>query len=174
MKIAVEEWELYNNGILLCKWFDTETDTQEEIEAYIKEVKKKAGLNADDIEAFIADFEGETLGEDLSDASIYEAYEIQEKIDTLDEHSIAAVKLIIENDIYSDIDDAIGHAEDMIYTGCSSMEEVAKNYIDEAGALQCLPEELRYYFDYEALARDMEINGSFYEDENGNIWEYIG
>ena len=174
MKIAIEEWELYNNGILLCKWFDTETDTQEEIEAYIKEAKKKAGLNADDIEAFIADFEGETLGEDLSDASIYRAYELQEKIDELDENEIIAVKLIIENGIYRDLDDAIDHAENMIYTGCKTMEEVAENYIEETGALECLPENLRYYFDYAALARDIEINGSFYEDENGEIWEYIG
>ena len=39
MKIAIEEWELYNNGILLCKWFDTEIDTIEEIEKYVSKVK---------------------------------------------------------------------------------------------------------------------------------------
>ena len=41
MRIAVEEWELYNNGILLCKWFDTEIDSIESIEKYVAKVKAK-------------------------------------------------------------------------------------------------------------------------------------
>ena len=47
MKIAVEEWELYNNGYLLIKWFDTEIDTIEDIEAYISKIKASYRLNSD-------------------------------------------------------------------------------------------------------------------------------
>lgn len=61
----------------------------------------------------------------------------------------------------------------MFCTGESKMEDVAYNYIEETGALRDMPENLQFYFDYEALGRDMEINGSFYTDKNGIIWEYM-
>lgn len=39
-----------------------------------------------------------------------------------------------------------------------SPEDYAQQYIDDCGLLDSLPENLRYYFDYEKFARDMMIN----------------
>ncbi|PPK57008.1 hypothetical protein B0F89_1581 [Malaciobacter marinus] len=36
LQIAVEEWELYTNGILLCKWFDSDTNIKT-INEFVKE-----------------------------------------------------------------------------------------------------------------------------------------
>lgn len=60
LQIAVEEWELYNIGILLCKWFDSETDI-EAINEYVREIKISNNLNPDDLELFVADWENDFL-----------------------------------------------------------------------------------------------------------------
>jgi len=129
MRIAVEEWELYNNGILLCKWFDTEFDTIESIEKYVAKVKVEYNLNNDDIEMFIADFEGETLGLIAGDESVKEAYTVSEQIEPLNDNEITAVKLMLEAGLVSNTDEAIEHIDDMISTGETKMEDIAYNYI---------------------------------------------
>ena len=101
MQIAVEEWELYNNGILLCKWFDTETDTIESIQRYVAKAKSEHLLNHDDVEMFIADFEGETLGMIHGDESVEEAYIVAEQIDPLSDDEITAITLMIEAGVVS-------------------------------------------------------------------------
>ena len=53
------------------------------------------------------------------------------------------------------------------------MEDIAYNYVNNCGLLDTMPENLRYYFDYEALGRDMELNGSYYGDNEGILWEYV-
>ncbi len=171
MKIAVEEWEMYNNGLLVIKWWDTEHDTEEEIEAFIKDLKYKCGLNGSDAEMFIADVEGETLGLITGDESVYQAYEVQAQIDRLGE-DLPQAKMLLENGIVSGVDEAIEEIENIYCTGETSMEDVAREYIEDTGQLNELPTSLQYYFDYEALGRDMEINGTYLTDEDQTIWEY--
>ncbi len=36
-----------------------------------------------------------------------------------------------------------------------------------------MPENLQFYFDYEALSRNMKINENFYADENNIVWKYL-
>jgi len=50
----------------------------------------------------------------------------------------------------------------MICTGEDKMEDIAYNYIEKSGALQSITESLQGYFDYKALDRDMEIEGSYF------------
>lgn len=59
-------------------------------------------------------------------------------------------------------------ADVMIYSNCSNMSEVAEEYADQVGLLESIPEELRYYFDFEAYGRDMEIEGNFVFTDSGN------
>jgi len=62
----------------------------------------------------------------------------------------------------------------MICTGENKMEDIAYNYIEDSGALKGMSESLQGYFDYEALGRDMEIEGSYFKDDGNILWEYIG
>ena len=45
-----------------------------------------------------------------------------------------------------------------------SWKDYAENYIDDTGMLNDIPENLRYYFDYEAFARDLRLSGDMCED----------
>lgn len=42
-------------------------------------------------------------------------------------------------------------------------KEWAEQYIDDSGMLENVPENVRWYFDYDAFARDLVLNGDLYE-----------
>jgi len=170
MKIAIEEWELYNEGIILIKWFDTEIDSIEAIEHYVSKAKREHGLNYNDLEMFIADSEDELLT-DIENVST--AYEITDKVALLDDSERTAIELILDNGVVYDLDDAINHIDDIHCTGESRMEDIAYNYVNDCGLLHEMPSSLQGYFDYEGLGRDMDIEGSYYEDADGILWEYV-
>ena len=52
---------------------------------------------------------------------------------------------------------------DNVYMHEGTKEDYAYDFLNDSGALDSLPEDLRSYFDYEGYARDMEINGDIYE-----------
>lgn len=53
------------------------------------------------------------------------------------------------------------------------MEAVAQYYVDETGGLGEIPSNLQSYIDYQALGRNMEIEGSFLVTSHG-VFEYMG
>lgn len=58
-------------------------------------------------------------------------------------------------DARSDFDDA--------YIGLyNSVRDYAEQYLEDTGALESMPEELRAYFDYDAYARDLELGGDIW------------
>ena len=172
MKIAVESWEMYNKGVLACKWFDTETDSIEDVYSYFRGLHKAKGFS-DDLELFAADYEDD-LGVYNGSNSVEAAFELSEKLEGLDDEEKSAVKLLLKHGVVNDLDEAIEKRDEIHNTGETSMEDVAYNYVEECGMLESMPENLRGYFDFEKFGRDMEIEGSFFEDEDGYIWEYIG
>lgn len=56
----------------------------------------------------------------------------------------------------------------ILYSGVDDMSSVAAMIVEENGGVKELPEEmLKLYFDYEAYARDLEINGCFVSTGSG-------
>lgn len=75
---------------------------------------------------------------------------------------------------FSSLEDLLEHQEDIIcYSDCDSMEDVAHYFVEETGQLGEIPSNLQNYIDYQALGRDMEIEGNFLVTSHG-IFEYIG
>ena len=54
--------------------------------------------------------------------------------------------------------------EDAYAGDWDSEQAYAENYIDDSGMLSEMPEQMRYYFDYEAFARDMFRHDMYSED----------
>ena len=173
MKVAIEENELYKNGILLCKWFDLAETEQDEIESYVSSIKDKHGLNADDMELFVADVEEDELNLFVNEESLTLAYEVQAQLEGIDEANYQPIVMMLDAGVVNDLDEAIEHLEDMICTNETKMEDIAYNHVNECGLLDAMPSSLQGYFDYEALGRDMELNGNYHEDDEGTIWEYV-
>lgn len=69
---------------------------------------------------------------------------------------------------FTDIEELYEHKSDIIqYPYCYNMIDVAYYLIDECGSLGEIPDRLRNYIDYEAFARDLDIEGCFIETRHG-------
>ena len=84
-----------------------------------------------------------------------------ELLDTLDDWQEPALYFLLDHHGYS-LAEALSLIDDvMVFEGTA--EEYTTDIMDETGQLESLPETLRYYFDYAALARDMLLNGEIHE-----------
>lgn len=164
MKIYIANLGKYNEGELVGAWFSFPVDEEE--------VSERIGLNAEYEEFAIHDFEAPFPIDEYESIDclnkIYEALQEIEGTPIYDE---------LEEILgywFKDIEELVEHAEDIIcYSDCSTMAEVAEYYVEETGMLSALPENMRYYFDYAALGRDMEIEGNYLITSHG-IFEYNG
>lgn len=74
-----------------------------------------------------------------------------------------AIKAIyLAEDLHCTMDDLLDKLEDvMLFEGTA--EEYVDQYLEDCGILDQIPEQLQYYFDSKAYARDMLINGDITE-----------
>lgn len=73
---------------------------------------------------------------------------------------------------FSSLEELLENADDIIcYSDCDSMEDIARYYVEETGQLGEVPTNLQNYIDYQALGRDMEIEGNYLVTSNG-VFEY--
>ena len=99
----------------------------------------------------------------INQANLKEWFETYEDMD--DEDAAKVIYLIdhlgyttyTANDIQDKLDD--------IYLFEGTAIEYAEQYLEETGMLNEIPQHLRYYFDTEAYARDMLLNGDIAEVE---------
>ena len=69
---------------------------------------------------------------------------------------------------FCSIEELYDHKDDIIqYPGCDDMVDVAYHLIDECEALGEIPDRLKHYIDYEAFARDLDLEGCFVETRYG-------
>lgn len=161
----------YNEGELIYSRLVLPATT-EDIQAAYDEIGVADGTMYE--EAFIRDYETDINGLSISEyASLDDLNELAEELENFDEYELDAFGAMLDYGYATD--EALKKVQDneyVIYDGCYSMAEVAERYCEETGILSSIPEELRYYFDFEAYGRDMEINGKFVETDSGYIEIY--
>lgn len=176
MRVYITDLEAYNNGHLVGAWYElpmNEDLLTESVENELVKGKKICNSSHYHEEYFITDYECDYMKIDEYE-SLTKLNEIAQKVDSLDDEERTAVKLMLENYIVDSMDEAIENIDNIICTGEEKMEDVAYSYIGESGALQGMAESLQGYFDYEALGRDMEIEGNYFRDKENILWEYVG
>ena len=147
----------YNNGYLHGEWIDANQDVdqiKEEIQAMLN-----ASPMPDAEEYAIHDYNDmPNLGEwpDLD--------EVVKAAELVEQYSLEAVNAYLSYTGGSDLDDF-----ESSYQGeYSSPEDFAYQLVEDLGLLQGVPDTLKYYFDYEAYARDLFM-GDYFE-ENGHVF----
>ncbi len=176
MRVYITDLEAYNNGHLVGRWVTLPMDGDllaECVEDILKEGKNICEDEHFHEEYFITDFECEYL--DIGEYDNLERLnEIAEAMEDIDEDGIKAIKFLLDNNFVSDIFQAIECYEDnvRIYED-STMEDIAESFIEECYNLDDMPSIIANNIDYASIARDMEIEGSFYFVD-GDIYEYIG
>ena len=143
--------------------------TTEEIYAAYDEIGVAEGTMYE--ETFISDYETDINGFEIREyANIDDLNELAEELENFDEYELEAFGAMLEYGYATD--EALQKVQDgeyRLYDGCYSMADVAEMYADETGLLSSIPDDLRYYFDFEAYGRDMDHNGHFAETDSGYI-----
>ena len=144
----------YNEGILMGEWLALPA-TEEEI----KETKKRIGINKHYEEFFITDYECDymEIGEFDDLKELNEKAEFFENLNNYDKNIFKALcgyygfeeakELMLSGDYY-------------VWNNCTTATEVAELYVEDSGIINQIPENLRCYFDYEAVGRDIEIEST--------------
>jgi hypothetical protein len=161
LQIAVEEWELYTNGILLCKWFDSDTNIKT-INEFVKEAKINNGLNPDDLELFAADWENDFLSLCSEHCNIEEVFNKYNELD-LEDYQVEILEYLTDYLNY-DLDEALSKIDDVEVYECSSFTKLAEQFCDE-GLFGEIPAHLETYIDYEAMGRDLSFDYDIYRDK---------
>jgi len=72
------------------------------------------------------------------------------------------------------LDDALERMGDcFVYSNCSTMEDVARQYCEDCGILDAIPENLQDYFDFKAFGRDMSFESTYIFMSSGNCVEIV-
>ena len=77
----------------------------------------------------------------------------------LDNSAFAA---FLDYESFEDAEEAAEAFQDCYAGTFDSLEAWAEEYMDDTGMLAELPENLRYYFDFAAFARDCDCNGDIW------------
>lgn len=150
----------YNNGHLHGAWIDAAQDPAS-IQLGIQKMLSTSPISgAEEWAIHDVEFEGIAFGEFESIETVATAAKL------LEEHGQVAVIAINYQGGLAHLDSA----EEMIenYRGeYDSLEDWAEETLNDQGALNGLPENLRFYFDFASYARDCELNGDIYSEYAG-------
>lgn len=153
----------YTEGELVGEWVDLPIPNEE-----LEKVLTRIGINEEYEEFFITDYETDFDGIEIGEYSNLKTLnEMAETLEELDDDEKEVINAIMSEGYK--LEEALEKKDDcMIYCDCSDMEDVAREYAEQTGLLDNIPENLRSYFDYEAFGRDMSYEGHFVFTNNGN------
>lgn len=161
-KLYVGTYAKYNNGSIKGAWLDL--DDYADRDAFLAACRELHKDEADP-ELMYQDFEGFPRAlycESSASEKIWEWLELSEE----DRELLAVYQEHVNAD--ADIDEA----RDAFSGTYDSPEDWAQQFLEDCGTLQSIPENLRYYFDYEAYARDAACDGMTFARHDGGVWVF--
>lgn len=174
MEIYITDLAAYNAGHLIGEWVALPMD-EDDLRAKIREILSTGTEVCGDgehEELFITDYECEFMRINEYD-SIEKLNKIAEAVEGLQEHELKAIRFLMDNNLVNGFEEAIERYDEVIiYEGCT-MEDIAYDFVNECYNLDSLPSIIANNIDYEAIGREMEMDGRYFE-EDGDIYEYLG
>lgn len=161
VKVFLTNLGKYNEGALVGKWVKMPINEDD-----LKEALEDIGINEEYEEFFITDYEApfkigeyDNLDEINDKAKQYESLCL--------EYDSEAIDALLDE--YYTLDE-LENLEFYIHYNVDSMSDIAYEYVHECYDVDNMMGNLSNYFDYEALGRDMEIEGTyiFYVDDEGD------
>jgi antirestriction protein len=158
-RVYVGTYKKYNNGNLEGEWLNV-ADFGSKEEFYTRAAEIHA--DEDDPEFMFQDHEG------IADAFISESSidEIVFEVANKDEETIENFNAFVDSMGSTDFNSF----EEAFCGRYKSEVDYAESYVDECGMLAEIPENLRYYFDYERFARDLFISDVYFHDATGCVF----
>jgi len=158
-RVYVGTYAKYNNGSIKGAWLDLDDYTDRES---FYEACKELHKDESDPELMFQDFEG-------FPRSLYSESNVSDELIEFanlddDDRELLAV--------YNDNVDGDGDIEAAREAYCGKYDspaDWAEQWLDDTGGLEGVPEHLKNYIDYEAYARDAEMN---FVRHDGDVWVF--
>ncbi|EPC90448.1 antirestriction protein ArdA [Lacticaseibacillus paracasei] len=162
VRVFIVNLDYYNQGKPTGKWFTPPL--------YPDAIAEQLELKNDSEEYAIHDYEA-PFEIDRFD-SIDEINRKYAALERLEEYDFGADVSALIGEWFRDIEELAENTEDIvIYKGVSDMAELAQDAVESGAVFGDLPDQVIAYLDFEALGRDMEIEGN-YLVTNSAIYEY--
>lgn len=174
MEIYITDLAAYNNGHLIGEWVSLPMD-EDDLNFKVAEILSLGAEVCGDTEheeIFFTDNECDYM-EIGEYGNIYHLNEIAAKMERMNDHFKKMTKFLLSNNLVSNLNEAIEEVENVIIHENATMEDIAYEYVNECYDLDSLPSIISNNIDYKSIARDMEIEGSYFEVD-GDIYEYLG
>lgn len=168
LKIYLTNLAKYNAGELVGEWVDMEESGAWE------EALDRVCPDQNTEEWFITDYETDFNYHIDEFDDLEELAEIGEQTGEMDdeEREILGAAVDVIGGPIEDLIEMIQDKDYFVYPDCYDMGDVAYRYMEESGELDQIPERYQGYFDFDALGRDMDIEGTFAEINCGMV-EFI-
>jgi antirestriction protein len=167
MRVYVSTYKSYNDGNLNGRWMDIDnfSDYDEFIEACRELFEDEE--DPEEIELMFQDKDSElpewAYSENEIDSRLWDYID-------LDEDDKLKFNYLVEYLSY-DIDEAFDNYQDVIFYDGMTLTAVAEELVDE-GLFGEVSDNLKWYLDYEAIARDLERDG--YTETSDGVFFYNG
>ena len=177
LKIYITDLSAHNQGNLVGRFVSLPMDEDElnnEIQSILKEGSDACGFNETHEEVFITDFEFDSefkLFEVNEYSSISELNEKCEELAQFDEDDLKRISYLLEHLNY-DLEDAIEKYDEVTIYENMTMKDVAEEYIESTVDFSNIPAIVAQNIDYDAIARDFEIDSSYEVIEN-DVYFYV-
>lgn len=165
-KLYVGTYAKYNSGSIEGAWLDLD-DYADRDDFY--EACAELHSDEDDPEFMFQDFENFPR-EFYCESNAPEALFQWVNLDDDERELVSAYCDAVGADLNDDLDDILSNANDAFMGTADSQTDYAEQYLEDTGTLSEVPENLRFYFDTEAFARDLFMDLSYSEDDSGKIW----
>ncbi|MCV6576745.1 MAG: antirestriction protein ArdA [Cohaesibacter sp.] len=156
-QIYIADLAAYNSGILHGQWIDATIELDDIHEAIANILNTSPISNAE--EWAIHDYDD--FG-DLNFGEFPSLKQVQEIACFLQEHGKLGEEILNHNDL--DMERSKQALDDGYVGQYESLADYAEQITTETADI---PKHLEYYIDYEAMGRDMELNGDVYTVETG-------
>lgn len=155
IRIYVANLAAYNNGHLIGSWIDLPcNDLKEQLAAIVSRFPEGDELAIHDYEAPFKINEYD---------NIHELNELAETLEDLTEYDMEKVVYLVEEG--ESFQYALEHYEDVQFYSDMRLTDVAEELVDE-GCFGTIPDSLRNYIDFAAIARDLSFDG-YHETSQG-------
>lgn len=172
IKIYLTDLAAYNAGYLVGEWIELPLK-KEELDKKLKNILKSGSQICGEIheEYFITDFESDIV--DIHEYSnIFDLNEQAELLSDLCDYELKIVKFLLNENLANSLEEAIENIDNVTLYENQTMEDIAYNFVNEIYDMDNLPCLISSNIDYKGIARDLEIEGTFYKIDN-DIYEYI-
>lgn len=166
ISIYVGTYGKYNSGDLAGAWLNV-LDYESEADFY--EACRELHSDEADPEFMFQDFENMPKGMAGECWINEELFEMAAELATLSDTEAEAYE-IFRNACSSGDDLSVERFRDCWMGEWDSEEDFAENFADECGYLNQMPDSLRCYFDFEKFARDLFLDGYYFDA--GHVFDF--